>query len=109
MSEFIWIVIGMGVVTYVPRMLPLTALHNTRLPKPIQAVLRNVPYAVLGALVFPNILIINAPGLLQTTPSDWLFGGIGAITAFVTAYLGWNVMFVVLTSIAVLSVYTVLF
>ncbi|WP_227413577.1 AzlD domain-containing protein [Cytobacillus luteolus] len=93
-------IIGMAVVTYIPRMLPLVFLNGIKLPPFLQGVLKNVPFATLGALIVPGIFLIN---------EDMWFGVIGAITAFVVAYLGANVIMVVLSAIVSLSIYSYFF
>jgi branched-subunit amino acid transport protein len=90
-------ILGMGVVTYIPRMLPLVVFNNVKMPPFLQGVLKNVPYATLGALIVPGIFLINE--------NIW-FGVIGFISALVAAWFGANVIIVVLTAIAVLSVYS---
>ncbi|TFD97643.1 AzlD domain-containing protein [Jeotgalibacillus sp. R-1-5s-1] len=95
--SMIWIIVGMAIVTYIPRVLPLTILEGKELPPFLQGVLKNIPYAVLGALIFPGILLIQ--------PENILFGVIGAAAAFLLAAIGADVMLVVLGSIVVLSVY----
>lgn len=99
-SEILWMIIGMGLVTYIPRMLPFVLFKGKDLPPFIQGVLRNVPYATLGALIFPAILLIQK--------GDIWYGLIGAATAFIAAFLGANVILVVLSSITVLAVYSYL-
>jgi branched-subunit amino acid transport protein len=74
----------MAVVTYIPRMIPLVSL-------------KNVPYATLGALIVPGIFLFHE--------NIW-FGIIGAAAAFFIAFLGANVILVVLGSIAVLACYS---
>ncbi|ARJ39832.1 AzlD domain-containing protein [Sporosarcina sp. P21c] len=96
-STYWWMLLGMAVATYVPRMIPLTILDGKELPPIVSGVLRNIPYAVLGALIFPAILHIQ---------DDILFGIIGAITAFTLAFFGLDVMFVVIGTIAALAVYS---
>ncbi|ALS78045.1 MULTISPECIES: AzlD domain-containing protein [Planococcus] len=96
-SWYWWMILGMAVVTYIPRAIPLTFLEGRELPAAVQNVLRNIPYAVLGALIFPAIFFIQE--------NVW-FGIIGAIAAFGFAIAGANVMLVVLGSIAVLAVYS---
>jgi len=98
-STIVWMIIGMGMVTYIPRMLPLVVLQRVKLPPFWQGVLKNVPSATLGALIVPGIFFIH---------EDIWFGIIGFISAFVAAWLGANVIFVVLVSVAVLSVYALL-
>lgn len=97
-SEMVWMIIGMSLVTYIPRMLPFVLFKGKELPPFIQGVLKNVPYATLGALIFPAIIFIQK--------DDLLYGILGALTAFIAAYLGANVILVVLGSIAVLTVYS---
>ncbi|AQQ53934.1 AzlD domain-containing protein [Planococcus lenghuensis] len=94
-----WMILGMAIVTYIPRAIPLTFLEGRELPKPVQNVLRNIPYAVLGALIFPAIFFIQE--------NIW-FGVIGATAAFGLAFSGANVMIVVLGSIAVLAGFSLL-
>ena len=96
-ASYWWMLLGMAVATYLPRMIPLTLLDGKELPPIVSGVLRNIPYAVLGALIFPAILHIQ---------DDILFGVIGAITAFALALFGLDVMFVVIGTIAVLAVYS---
>lgn len=99
-GSLIWVIIGMGVVTYVPRMLPLVALDAKKIHPRLRGVLKNVPFAALGALIFPGILLTN---------HDLLFGVIGAVTAFAVAYLGANLIYVVLSAVGVLTVYSLIF
>ncbi|MFT4414822.1 AzlD domain-containing protein [Fredinandcohnia humi] len=94
------IILGMGLVTYIPRMLPLVVFNSIKLPPFLQGVLKNVPFAILGALIIPGIFTING---------DIWFGIIGASVAFIIAYLGTNVIVVVLSAIIALSVYSIFF
>lgn len=87
----LWIlVILMGLVTYLPRMLPLVFMKDMRLPPFWSALLRFVPYAALGALIFP--------GILSSTGNPWsaLAGGTLALTL---AFFRMNIMVVVLGGI----------
>jgi len=93
-------IIGMGVVTFIPRMLPFIMFRGKELPPFLQGVLKNVPYATLGALIFPAVLYIQ---------EDIWYGVMGALAAFVVAFLGANVIVVVMGSIAVLSAYSLFF
>lgn len=96
-NHLIWLIIGMGAVTFLPRMLPFVLFKGRELPSFLQGVLKNVPSATLGALIFPGVFLIQ---------DDIWFGILGAAIAIVIAYLGANVIVVVLGSIAVLSVYS---
>lgn len=48
-------VILMAIVTYIPRVLPIVVFRREIKSKYIKSFLRYVPYAVLGALTFPDI------------------------------------------------------
>jgi branched-subunit amino acid transport protein len=98
-SEILWMIIGMGVVTYLPRLLPFVLFKGAELPAFVQGVLKNVPYATLGVFIFPGVLFIG---------EDIWFGLLGACAAFLLAYIGVNVIFVVLGSIAALALYSFL-
>jgi branched-subunit amino acid transport protein len=99
-TEIVWMIIGMGLVTYIPRMLPFVLFKGRELPPFIQGVLKNVPYATLGALIFPAIILIQK--------GDIWYGVLGAVAAFIAAFLGANVIIVVLGSITVLAIYSYL-
>jgi branched-subunit amino acid transport protein len=99
-STVMWMIVGMAVVTYIPRMLPFLVFKGKELPPFLQGVLKNVPFAVLGALIFPSILLIKE--------GDLLFGMVGTASAFLIAFLGANVIVVVIGAISILSLYSVL-
>lgn len=96
-----WTILGMSIVTYIPRAFPLTFLEGKELPLIVSAILANIPYAVLGALIFPAILYIQEGNIL--------FGFIGAIVAFSLAFIFSNAMTVVLGTISILAIYSLVF
>lgn len=89
------IVLGMTVVTYIPRMLPFVLLKGKELPSFWQGILQNVPYATLGALIFPGVFTFH---------EDTSFALIGAAAAFLIAFTGANIIITVLGSIGILTV-----
>jgi len=50
-------ILGMGLVTYLPRLLPVWVLSSKKLPAVVVDWLRYVPPAVLAALLFPTLLL----------------------------------------------------
>jgi branched-subunit amino acid transport protein len=96
-TNILLIIIGMAVVTYIPRMIPLVSLSGKELHPFLQGVLKNVPYATLGALIVPGIFLFHE--------NIW-YGVIGAAAAFLIAFLGANVILVVLGSIAILACFS---
>jgi branched-subunit amino acid transport protein len=53
--DYLYLLIGMGVVTYGPRMLPLVVLANRKLPQGVIDWLNFIPVAILSALVAPGL------------------------------------------------------
>lgn len=56
-QKIILVLIGMSVVTYIPRMLPLVVLSKVKLPPLFLKWLKYIPVAVLSALLAPGILL----------------------------------------------------
>lgn len=54
---FFLTILGMGLVTFLPRLLPAWLLSSRQLPPLVIAWLRYVPAAVLAALLVPGILM----------------------------------------------------
>lgn len=81
----------MALVTYIPRMVPLTFLRRKINNRFIQSFLQYVPYAVLAAMTFPDILSSTA-----TTTS----AVVGLLAALALAYWGKGLLTVALGSTA---------
>jgi len=71
---YLWIILGMAVVTAVPRVLPAFLPSEMELPSWVRRWLAAVPYAALGALIFPGILSVD-----PSRPWVGLLGGLGAL------------------------------
>lgn len=56
-SDMIFIIVGMSIVTQLPRLLPLVVLSRLNLPPLVIRWLKQIPIAVLSALLFPTLLI----------------------------------------------------
>lgn len=79
----------MAVVTYIPRVLPLSLLRRPVRSRFWQSFLAYMPYAVLGAMTFPAILEATA------TP---LSAVVGMAAALLTAFLGCGLLPVALVA-----------
>lgn len=55
--DFLLLVAGMALVTYLPRWLPLALLTGRRLPAWLTEWLELVPAAILGALLAPSLFV----------------------------------------------------
>jgi branched-subunit amino acid transport protein len=74
----IWlIIIGMALVTYLPRLLPLTNLQAETLPGWLRRSLHYVPIAVLSAIV--GVEFLPSQGWLHYTPDARLLAGLAAV------------------------------
>ena len=78
------IILGMMVVTYIPRLLPGLLADRYRLPAGFERWLQNIPYAALGALIFPGIVKGEAPSL----------GIVGGVVAVVLSLLDLHLVLV---------------
>jgi branched-subunit amino acid transport protein len=52
-------ILGMAVVTYLPRLLPLWLFTARPLPRLVVTWLRYVPVAILAAMLFPALLVTD--------------------------------------------------
>ncbi len=66
MTEYLPLILGMMLVTYLPRLLPLVALAQRPLHPLLRRFLRCIPYAALGALIIRGIAE-SAPGMMPAT------------------------------------------
>ncbi len=62
------IIFGMMAATYIPRLLPMLFMDRFHFPAWFQNWLKSIPYAALGALIFPGLLKVQSgqplPGLI---------------------------------------------
>jgi branched-subunit amino acid transport protein len=61
---YIILIIGMGLVTYIPRWIPLFILPRYKLPRWFKEWLDLIPVAILSALLLPELLTSGQPRLL---------------------------------------------
>ncbi len=84
----------MALVTYLPRMLPIT-IFQKKIESPfVQSFLKYVPYAVLSALTIPDIIY---------STNSYATASVGIVVACILAYFERNL--VIVASGAILSVY----
>lgn len=56
MNDKLWlIIVGMMLVTYIPRLIPFLMVSERQLPQKLQQFLEYIPYTALGALVIPGV------------------------------------------------------
>ena len=91
-------VIGMMLVTYLPRMLPIVVLSRVRLPEWFGRWLSFVPVAVLSALLVPSILVKD--GAVWVAPENKPL--LAALPTFLIALKTRNLFASVLAGLAVI-------
>src|SRR5699024_7256161 len=93
------IIIGMALVTMIPRFLSAFIINKFIFKEWVNHWLQAVQYAALGALIFPAILEVKE-GAAHV-------GLIGGIVAIVLAYFGLNVVLVVIAAITTVLLLTI--
>ena len=88
-------VLIMAVVAYLPRMLPLAIFKKKIKSRFIRSFLAYVPYAVLAAMTFPEILY---------STSNMLSAAAGLLVALILSYFGRGLLTVALSSTAAVFV-----
>lgn len=91
-NEYIWkVIILMSIVTYLLRALPMMVLSHYTLPVWFEKWLTFVPTAIFGALVLPDIFILN--GHISIAPNNFALWTTVLITPFAlkTKSLGYTI------------------
>ncbi|MDY0407797.1 AzlD domain-containing protein [Virgibacillus soli] len=93
-----FIIIGMAFVTMVPRIIPAFIVDKLIFRSWVNRWLSAIPFAALGALIFPSILTV--------IPEQQYIGLIGGLVAITLAYFGVNTIIVVLGAICTVFLLT---
>lgn len=94
------IIIGMSLVTMIPRVIPAYIVDKVTFPDWANRWLNAIPYAALGALIFPGIMSVKA--------GEPHVGIIGGIVAVILSFIGLNVILVVLGAIITAFLITII-
>lgn len=79
-NQEIWLTIAlMGVVTYLPRLIPLLFLSHASLPTWLMVWLKYVPTSIFGALIFSEIFVREGE-LSFSLSNPYLWASILALT-----------------------------
>jgi branched-subunit amino acid transport protein len=92
-TEYILLIVGMGLVTYIPRYLPLFFLAQRNLPRWFIEWLDMIPVAILSALVFSEIFLSGSPRHLDLLQTKSLVAIPTFLIATKTKSLAWTVIF----------------
>ena len=91
-TDVLILVLGMTLVTYIPRALPAVLMDRMKLGPKVEKFLNLIPYTAMAALIFPGVITVDA------TP---VIGIAGGITALLLAWRRFPLMVSVLAAIAV--------
>ena len=91
-SKYIYLIAAMGLVTYIPRWLPLVLLSRRRLPGRLIEWLDLIPAAILSALVVPALITAGDPRHLELIRPEMLVSIPTFVVALKTKSLGGTVI-----------------
>lgn len=103
-KNYLLMIIGMLLVTYLPRVIPLLILTRMEIPEIIICWLRFIPVAILSALLTPGVLIVEGKLMLNYHNIFLL----AALPTFITAVYKKNIFLTVivgLLSVLILDIY----
>lgn len=91
MKSYLPLIIGMTLVTYIPRLAPLVLLNNKKMNKRIEEFLRYIPYTSLSILIIRGIITSSDKMMIPTI--------MGVGIAAIISYIKGNLVLAVLAGI----------
>ena len=92
-SHYLFLIAGMGLVTYLPRWAPVFFLTRKPMPGWLVRWLDLIPAAILSALLAPALIVSGEPRSLDFTRPDLLVAVPSFLFALKTRSLGGTVVF----------------
>ena len=93
------IIILLGIVTYIPRLLPMYFFNVERIPAKLKLFLSFIPYAALGSLIMP--------GSINAISGKPMVSIIGIVFAAIIAWFNSNIIITIFLTVG--AVYLMLF
>ncbi|MGX7418683.1 AzlD domain-containing protein [Carnobacterium gallinarum] len=93
-SQQLYLILGMAVVTYLPRLLPILLLSNRELPEKFVKWMSFIPVSIFAALIFSDIFFwerefnLNPLNNLKLVPAMLVF-----FVAYKTKNIMWSIVF----------------
>ena len=92
LDTYVYLIIGMGLVTYLPRWIPLFFLSRRQLPEGLIEWLDLIPAAILSALILPALITAGEPRHLDLLRPELLVSLPTLLIAIITRSLGGTVI-----------------
>ncbi len=89
--NYMLVIAGMTIVTYIPRLLPLSVLSKRPMPPVVRRFLMYIPFTALGALLFP--------GVFKSIPEKPIAAVLGIVFAVIFAWVRGGLVFPVAAAI----------
>ena len=90
--EYLTVIVGMGIVTFLPRWLPLVYLTKYHLPSWLVEWLDLIPAAILSALLLPELVTVGEPRTLDLLRPELVVAVPTFLFAIFTKSLGGTVV-----------------
>lgn len=87
------LILGMAIVTYIPRALPGVIIEYLNFSKKSEKFLKLIPYTAMAALIFPGVVFVD-----PSRPEIGIIGGL------VAGILAWKKVPVIICVIAAIGV-----
>ena len=91
-KEYLMVILGMGLVTFLPRWLPLVYLTRRSLPSWLVEWLDFIPAAILSAILLPAMVTDSATGSLDPGRPEFIVAIPTFVFAILTKSLGGTVI-----------------
>lgn len=75
--DVLLLLLGMSLVTYIPRMLPAAFVNKFNIGGKVEKFLKLIPYTAMATLIFPGILTVD--------PANMWIGAVGGAVAAIIA------------------------
>lgn len=94
--RIILIILGMALVTYLPRLLPALFMDRFQFPAWFKKWLKSIPYAALGALIFPGVLLVDRDQPLLGLAGGLVAAGLSFLNLHITLVMAGSILTVIL-------------
>ena len=97
--KIVLIILGMAAVTYFPRLVPALLLDRIRYPDWFRKWLKSIPYAALGALIFPGVLLVDRDQPLLGLMGGVVAAGLSFLNVHITLVMAGSILTVILLQV----------